>query len=85
MKKIFILSTIILVALFVLTVTGVAKLANAQSVPTIISHQGRLLNSQNQPITTKVTVNFAIFNAASAGTQVWTETQSIPPYSLRFY
>lgn len=61
------------------------KSAHAQSVPTIISHQGRLLNSSNQPVTSNVSVDFAIFDAASGGTQAWTETQSITPDNLGFY
>jgi len=72
---------IIAVLLFLL----VTKLAFAQSVPTIISHQGRLLNASNQPVTMQVTVVFAIYNAATGGTQAWTETQSITPDSLGFY
>lgn len=64
---------------------NLAKPAHAQSVPTIISHQGRLLNASNQPVTTNVSVVFAIYDAASAGNQVWTETQSITPDSLGFY
>ena len=45
----------------------------------------RLLNSSNQPVTTAVNVQFAIFDAASGGNQVWTETQSITPDNLGFY
>jgi len=62
-----------------------ARSASAQSVPTIISHQGKLLNSSNQPVTSNVSVVFSIYDAATSGNQVWTETQSITPDSLGFY
>ena len=55
------------------------------SIPTIISHQGRLLNASSQPVTSNVSVEFKIYNAASGGSQVWTETQSITPDNLGFY
>jgi len=76
-----ILLPVIAILLFLL----VTKLAFAQAVPTIISHQGRLLNASNQPVTTQVIVVFAIYNAATGGTQVWTETQSVTPDNLGFY
>src|SRR3989338_10842793 len=70
---------------FVLTLFLAARITHAQSVPTIISHQGRLLNASNQPVTSNVSVVFSIYDASSAGNQVWTETQSITPDSLGFY
>jgi len=63
-----------------------ARLTFAQSaIPTIISHQGRLLNTSSQPVTTNVTVEFKIYDVLTGGTQVWAETQSIMPDSLGFY
>ena len=85
MKKIFILASTFLIGFIVFSFFGLTRSAQAQSVPTIISHQGRLLNSSNQPVTSNVSVVFAIYDAASAGNQVWTETQSITPDSLGFY
>ena len=70
---------------FVLILLTLTKPVVAQSVPTIISHQGRLLNASNQPVTSNVSVVFSIYDASSAGNQVWTETQSITPDSLGFY
>ena len=64
---------------------GLVKPTHAQSIPTIISHQGRLLNASSQPVTSNVSVVFAIYDAITAGNQVWTETQSITPDSLGFY
>ena len=85
MRKIFISLAIFLTMGLVFGLLSLSKSINAQSVPTIISHQGRLLNASNQPVTTNVSVVFAIYDAASAGNQVWTETQSITPDSLGFY
>src|SRR3989338_3967397 len=80
--KIIILSLIAVVSLWLV----LTRPASAQtSVPTIISHQGRLLNSSNQPVTSNVSVVFSIYDAATSGNQVWTETQSITPDSLVFY
>ena len=70
---------------FFLLLFVVPKPISAQSVPTIISHQGRLLNASNQPVTSNVSVEFKIYDALTSGTQVWTETQSITPDSLGFY
>jgi len=84
MKKIFfyLLITSTILATFLLIKTSVA----AQSVPTIISHQGRLLNASSQPVTSPVNITFTIFDAASGGTQVWTEIQNgVQPDSLGFY
>ena len=80
--KIIILSLIAVVSLWLV----LTRPASAQtSVPTIISHQGRLLNSSNQPVTSNVSVVFSIYDAATGGSQVWTETQSITPDNLGFY
>ena len=85
MKLNFLTFSSFLVIILPLVILIMARSVNAQSVPTIISHQGRLLNSSNQPVTTAVNVQFAIFDAASGGNQVWTETQSITPDNLGFY
>ncbi len=61
------------------------KQVSAQSVPTIISHHGRLLNASSQPVTSAVSVEFKIYGVLSGGTHVWSETQSITPDNLGFY
>ena len=73
------------IVMLVLTMLFLVRIAHAQSVPTIISHQGRLLNASNQPVTSNVSVEFKIYDALTGGTQVWTETQSITPDNLGFY
>lgn len=75
----------IILPVLLLLLLAATRLSFAQSVPTIISHQGRLLNASSQPVTTNVSVEFRIFNALSGGSQVWTETQSITPDNLGFY
>src|SRR3989344_6479307 len=85
MRKIFISLAIFLTMGLVFGLLSLSKSINAQSVPTIISHQGRLLNASSQPVTSNVSVIFAIYDASSGGNQVWTETQSITPDSLGFY
>ncbi len=83
MKKIFV--TLITTLLILFGVFVLNKSVSAQSIPTIISHQGRLLNASSQPVTTNVTVEFKIYDALTGGTQVWAETQSIAPDNLGFY
>ncbi len=61
------------IAMFVLFGLG-RDTAFAQGVPNVIAHQGRLLNAANVPITSATSVNFAIYDAATAGTQAWNET-----------
>lgn len=55
----------------------------AQGTPRVIAHQGRLLNSQSIPITTPVSVKFAIYDGSN--NQVWNETKTITPDALGFY
>jgi len=47
------------------------------AVPQTIGYQGRLYDASNQPINTSVSVVFAIYSAASGGSPVWTETQTV--------
>jgi methylmalonyl-CoA mutase cobalamin-binding domain/chain len=45
----------------------------------LLTEQGRLLDKNNNPITTGVTMKFSIYPAPTAGTAAWTETQAITP------
>jgi hypothetical protein len=46
-------------------------------VPSFLTQQGRLFDSNNQPVTGMTTFVFSIYPAATGGTAVWTETQMI--------
>jgi hypothetical protein len=53
----------------------------ASGVPQLISYQGRLANSLGEPVNTSVSMTFAIYDAPSGGTVLWSETHS----SVRVY
>ena len=47
------------------------------SVPSIVNVQGRLTDSQRNPIDGSVQVTFRIYTGDTAGTPIWYETQSV--------
>ena len=49
------------------------------AVPNALTQQGRLLNAQGNAVTTAQQIVFTIYDAATAGTVLWTETQTITP------
>lgn len=51
--------------------TGLTK-----SVPNLIDYQGRITDSSNDPITTPVSIVFAIYDNSVDGTQLWSETHT---------
>ena len=46
------------------------------SVPNLIDYQGKITDNNNNPITTPVSIVFAIYSADTGGTALWTETHS---------
>jgi len=67
----------------VLTAALVAVLAIALAavagVPPLINYQGKLQDADGDPVTTPVTVIFAIWDDPSAGDSLWSEPQDITP------
>jgi hypothetical protein len=51
--------------------------AAAPAVPGLLTQQGRLFDSANNPVTGSTTFVFTMYDAATAGTPLWTETQTI--------
>ena len=49
------------------------------SVPTVINYQGRLTDNtaQQNPLDATVTISFSVWDAATSGTSLWNETQSV--------
>lgn len=47
------------------------------AIPTKISYQGYLTDSGGTPISGTVSIQFAIYDAATGGTSLWSETQSV--------
>ena len=58
-----------------------ALLATAQTssaaVPLALTQQGRLLQTDGTPETGSISMTFALYTAATGGTAVWSETQSL--------
>lgn len=59
--------------LFLLVVT---QLTNAQ-VPQLINYQGVLTDAQGNPVDGTQSVQFSIYDSATEGDELWTETQSV--------
>lgn len=66
--KIFYCSLVAMVFLFSASVSAV--------VPGQVNFQGMLEDSSGQPVTGSVDFDFALFDTISAGTQIWSESQS---------
>lgn len=61
------------VTTFVVAVALVAT-GLAADVPQMINYQGRLVNSSGEPLDTTVSMSFAIYDALTEGSPLWTET-----------
>ncbi len=73
MKRNFVLLLAVLVtALFSVEMT-------LASVPMLISHQGRLLDASNQPVTGTRNLTFKIFETPTGGSPLWTESHLAVP------
>ncbi|MDP3704225.1 MAG: hypothetical protein Q8R78_07550, partial [Candidatus Omnitrophota bacterium] len=64
---------------------GLAHVAGWAAIPTKIAHQGRLLDSADQPITSAVSVTFALYAVDTGGSALWSESQTIDPDDQGFY
>ena len=53
----------------------IAPLANA--APSLLTHQGRLVGSDNQPLNGTVTLTFAMYNQSDGGSPLWQQVLSI--------
>jgi hypothetical protein len=49
----------------------------ASSVPATLTQQGRILDASGMPVVSKLKFVFTVYDAATAGTALWTETQNI--------
>ncbi|MFA6170408.1 MAG: tail fiber domain-containing protein [Candidatus Margulisiibacteriota bacterium] len=55
---------------------SLAIISAAAAVPQKMNFQGRLTDPSGNPVTAAIDVKFSIFDAASGGTELWTETIS---------
>ena len=51
-------------------------MAQAQTAPAMISFQGRLTDTLNNPLSGSHTVTFSIYNVLAGGSALWSETQT---------
>jgi len=54
----------------------ITTVLHAQTVPGLIDYQGRLTDDLGNVVNGTVSIDFAIYDVASGGTPIWTETQS---------
>jgi hypothetical protein len=71
MKKALHVSTLIIAALFTVVMAAHA------AAPRKINYQGYLTNPAGSPLTGTYNMVFSLYDAATAGTQLWTETRSV--------
>jgi hypothetical protein len=64
-------------ALVLALLLAVSQSALAAAVPPTVGYQGRLYDQNGNPISGTLSVVFSLYPAASGGTAVWTETQSV--------
>jgi len=68
---------------FSVRVLAAAVLASSGSfagaVPAQLVYQGRLLKADGSPVTQNLTITFALYDAARAGSPLWSEEHSIDP------
>lgn len=57
--------------------TLLAAASASSAVPGQLTEQGRLLDTAGAPATGSVSIVFAVYDAATGGTALWTETQNI--------
>src|SRR5438105_2766010 len=46
-------------------------------VPQLLTEQGRLLDKNGNPVTGTITIAFAVYDQASGGAPIWSETQNV--------
>ena len=64
-----------MVFILVLSLSLLSAVASA-GVPGLISYQGTLMDDAGAALDTTVAMTFSIYDDSTAGTQLWTETQS---------
>lgn len=67
------------ILLLLATWLTLASIVYPQDAPNTIVYQGRLADTSGAPITTSVSVGFAVYNATSEGTALWSATKSFTP------
>lgn len=65
-------------SLFILSLVAALGAPAAAAVPAPLTHQGRLLDASGQPVTASQIFIYKIYDAATAGNVLWTETLTVP-------
>lgn len=53
-----------------------AFISNAQ-VPRLVNYQGVLMDAEGNPVDSPLSIQFSIYDSATDGTELWTETQTV--------
>lgn len=72
------------IVIFFVLLTLTLTLPAIAAVPTTLSYQGTLTDKAGNPINATRTVVFSLYNVATGGSSVWTETQSLTVTGGRF-
>jgi hypothetical protein len=65
------------VAAAALALAALTSVSAHAAVPALLTHEGRLLDSNNQPVTTSQIFIYKLYAAATGGTAMWTETLTV--------
>ena len=65
--------------LFVATCAAFCATAAVASVPPLLNYQGILLDGSGTPISAATSVQFKLWDAASSGNTLWSETRTVTP------
>ena len=49
----------------------------SSAVPSVLTQQGRLLDSAGAPVPGSISIQFTVYDAATGGASLWTETQTV--------
>lgn len=65
------------ISLKLLVIISLLPLSVAYAIPNLISYQGILNDDSGVPISSTVSMTFRIYDVATGGTAIWSETQSV--------
>ena len=70
MRKLTFVSTVLLLILVIVVISHAA-------VPKLINYQGHITDKGGNPLTGTYSITFTIYDSATNGTALWTETQNV--------
>jgi hypothetical protein len=71
-------AAVVVVVPFLLAALALAEPAARAAVPAQLTHEGRLLDASGQPVSASQVIIYKIYDAATGGNVLWTETLTVP-------